>query len=84
MAHGIKHSKQITLCKTNTVMLLIIVIITATWFLPICKINSVGLLKQKKFMYKVGKILILWGEKGIAGIAIFKVVGCHNHVGGIA
>ena len=35
-------------------------------------------------MYKVGKILILWGEKGIAGIAIFKVAGCHNHVGGIA
>ena len=35
-------------------------------------------------MYNVGKILILWGEKGIAGIAIFKVAGCHNHVGGIA
>ena len=35
-------------------------------------------------MWQVGKILKLWGQKAIAGIAIIKVVRCDNHVGGIA
>ena len=34
---GIKHPKQITLCETSTVTLLIIVIIIGTRFLPIYK-----------------------------------------------
>ena len=35
-------------------------------------------------MQQIGKILKLWGDKARAGIAVFIVVGCDNHVGGIA
>ena len=31
-------------------------------------------------MSQVGKILKLWGDKARAGVAVFIVVGCDNHV----
>ena len=68
---AIKYPKQIPLCDTNTVALLIIVIIIDKEFLPISKKNQVGLLTQKNSKWWVGQNLILWGKKAIAEIAIY-------------
>ena len=67
---GIKYPKKLTLCDTDTVILLTIVIVIDTLFLPFPR-KKVGLPIQKLSMCSVGKILKLWGEKAIAGIAIF-------------
>ena len=78
---SIKYPKQITLCDTNTVILLIIVIIIDIQFLPISK--------KIKWDDQLPKILIsgipslkFWSEKIIAGIAI--LMECGNHLEEIA
>ena len=65
MAHWRKYPKHITLCGTNAVILLLIVIIVSTY--------QVGLLPNpNKFHVASCKILKLWGDKAIARMAIFS------------
>ena len=64
-----KYLEKTILCDTNTVIYI--------KFLQISKKKKkkekeqLRLQTQKKFMYSVGKIFKLWGEKALVGIAIF-------------
>ena len=59
-----------TLCDTKKVILVTIVIMIYTKFLPFSrKQNYVGLLMQKNSIWSFDKILKLWGEKSIAAIS---------------
>ena len=56
---GIKYPKQITLCDTNTLLLLILVIIIDTSFLSQKKLS--GITNQKKFK------LVGWSNSEVLG-----------------
>ena len=70
---GVKHPKQIALCETNTIVLLIrVIILTHSFYLSTKRLSRIT---KTNSMWLVGKILKLWGEKAITGIAIFLSFG---------